>query len=122
MAISDLPGLGQDAQAACKPFKNGRPFETELNSYHNLLIRKMNKDDIFNIITEHSCEVVPELSTHSFQRDDQLSELGANSMDRADIIIMTLESLSLRIPLLAVAKAKNIGELTDLLYEQLQAN
>jgi len=82
----------------------------------------MNKDDIFNIIIEHSCEVIPDLSTHAFQRDDQLSELGANSMDRADIIIMTLESLSLRIPLLAVAKAKNIGELTDLLYEQLQAN
>lgn len=82
----------------------------------------MNKDDIFNIIVGHTCEVIPLLEKHSFQRSDRLSELGANSMDRADIIIMTLESLSLRIPLLAVAKATNLGELTDLLHEQLQAS
>lgn len=81
----------------------------------------MNKEAIFQIIVEHSREVIPALANHSFQRNQQLAALGANSMDRADIIIMTLDSLALHVPLLALARATNLGELTDLLYEQLQA-
>ncbi len=81
----------------------------------------MNKDAIFNIIVEHICEVIPRLANHSFQYTDQLSALGANSIDRADIVIMTLESLSLRMPLTETIKANNIGELADLLYEKLQS-
>ncbi|MDO9104223.1 MAG: acyl carrier protein [Methylovulum sp.] len=82
----------------------------------------MNRADIFNIITHHSCEVIPELAAHPFQAGDQLAELGANSIDRADIIMMTLESLALRIPLVALAEAKNIGELADLLHAKLQSS
>lgn len=81
----------------------------------------MNKDAIFNIIVAHICEVIPRLANHSFQYSDQLSVLGANSIDRADIVIMALESLSLRMPLTETIKAKNIGELADLLYEKLQS-
>jgi polyketide biosynthesis acyl carrier protein len=81
----------------------------------------MNKDAIFQIIAEHSREVLPALANHVFEHQQQLAALGANSMDRADIIIMTLESLGLKIPLLAVTRANNLGELTDLLYEHLQA-
>jgi polyketide biosynthesis acyl carrier protein len=81
----------------------------------------MNRDTIFSIIVNNTREVIPELVSHTFNDSDQLSELGANSIDRADIVIMTLESLALRIPLVAVAKAGNLGELADLLYEQLQS-
>lgn len=82
----------------------------------------MSKDEIFNIITSHSRVVIPALEKHAFQWSDQLSDLGANSMDRADIVMMTLESLALRMPLLALAEAKNLGELTDLLHAKLQAS
>jgi len=82
----------------------------------------MNKDDIFNIIVNHSCEVIPALAAHPFQWSDQLSVLGANSIDRADIVMMTLESLALRMPLIALADAKNLGELADLLYAKLQSS
>jgi polyketide biosynthesis acyl carrier protein len=81
----------------------------------------MTRDGIFNIIVQHSCEVIPELESHSFVETDRLADLGANSMDRADIIMMTLESLSLEIPLVELAKAKNLGELTALLYEKHQS-
>lgn len=81
----------------------------------------MTRDEIFNIIVQHSCEVIPELESHSFVETDRLADLGANSMDRVDIIMMTLESLSLEIPLVELAKAKNLGELTDLLYEKYQS-
>ncbi|HHI94228.1 MAG TPA: acyl carrier protein [Gammaproteobacteria bacterium] len=79
----------------------------------------MNKTDVFTLVVNHSREVVPELEGHDFQRTDKLSELGANSVDRAEIMMMTMESVSLRVPLLELSGATNIGELADLIYEKL---
>ncbi len=81
----------------------------------------MNKEEIFEIITRHTREVIPELETHCFQSHDALKDLGANSIDRSEIVIMTLESLSLEIPLIEVAGAGNIGELAGILYEKSQS-
>ncbi|UXY16192.1 acyl carrier protein [Chitiniphilus purpureus] len=78
----------------------------------------MNKEEIFETIVRHVREVIPSLETHRFQPDDSLKALGANSVDRADIIMMTLESLSLNIPLIAMAKAENIGDLARIMHEQ----
>lgn len=79
----------------------------------------MNKEAIFQIIVGHSRKVPPALADYAFQYNEPLAELGINSMDRA-AIIMTLESLGLKIPLLAVARAGNLGELAEMLYKQLQ--
>ncbi|MBW8851148.1 MAG: acyl carrier protein [Xanthomonadales bacterium] len=76
----------------------------------------MNQQDILDVIVNHAREVVPELETHDFQPTDSLRALGANSVDRADIIMMTLESLSLSIPLNELASAANIGELAGLIH------
>ncbi len=80
----------------------------------------MNKEEIFKTITNHACEVIPELEGHSFQLTDSLRELGANSLDRSEIVMMTLESLSLTIPLVDTVGAQDISELADILYEKLQ--
>jgi polyketide biosynthesis acyl carrier protein len=81
----------------------------------------MNKEDIFNTITRHACEVIPELKNHRFQSDDSLKNLGANSVDRSEIVMMTLASLSLNMPLMETAGAENIGELAGIVYEKLQS-
>lgn len=78
----------------------------------------MSKDEIFRVICRHACEVIPSLESHNFRFDDALKDLGANSTDRSEILMMTLETLALRIPLVATAKAKNIGELADVLSEK----
>lgn len=82
--------------------------------------KEMDKQAIFDVITGHVREVVPGLSAHSFVHDDALRDLGANSLDRSEIIMMTLESLSLRIPLVETAGASNLGELAGVLHEKLQ--
>lgn len=82
----------------------------------------MNREKIFELIVNHSCEVIPELQGYEFQRSDRLSDLGANSVDRADIIMMTMDSLSLQIPRVELFGAKNIGELADLVHEKLPTN
>lgn len=76
----------------------------------------MNQDDILQIIISHVREVLPELETHDFTSTDSLRALGANSVDRADILMMTLESLALDIPLVDMAKAQNIGELASIIH------
>lgn len=79
----------------------------------------MNQAEIFDIITRHACDVLPRLAGHQFQYDDTLKGLGANSIDRSEIVMMTLESLSMNIPLIELAGAENIGELAGILQQKL---
>jgi polyketide biosynthesis acyl carrier protein len=80
----------------------------------------MNKEEIFKLVVQHSCEVIPELEVHEFKSSDRLVDLGANSVDRAEIVGMTMEALSLQIPRVELFGAKNIGDLVDVLYTKLQ--
>ncbi|MDT3429044.1 polyketide biosynthesis acyl carrier protein [Paenibacillus forsythiae] len=80
----------------------------------------MTKEEIVQIIAQHICEIIPELKNHEFKPTDKLVDLGANSMDRAEIVMMTMESLSLQVPLVHLSGAQNIGELADSIYEKLQ--
>lgn len=75
----------------------------------------MSREKIVEIIVRHTCEVIPELEGHNFSLKDSLKKLGANSVDRSEIVMMTLASLSLDIALIETASAKNIGELADIL-------
>jgi polyketide biosynthesis acyl carrier protein len=76
----------------------------------------MSKEDIVEVIVRHAREVVPTLEDYTFLPGDSLKALGANSIDRADIIMMTLESLSLNIPLVEMAKAQSIDELASIIH------
>ena len=76
----------------------------------------MTVEDIFNVIKTHACEVLPVLKEHGFQMTDSLKDLGANSIDRSEIVMMTMETLSLHIPLIEIASAENMGELASLLH------
>jgi polyketide biosynthesis acyl carrier protein len=78
----------------------------------------MNKEAILKIIVDHTCEVIPKLKNHEFKPGDRLVDLGANSVDRAEIITMTMDSLTLRIPRVELFGAKNIGELAEVFYEK----
>lgn len=78
----------------------------------------MPMQEVLDLIVKHTCEVMPELDDHTFVATDSLRELGANSMDRAEIIMMTLESLSVTIPLVELAGANNVGELAKLIHDK----
>ena len=78
----------------------------------------MEQQDIFNLIVTHTKELLPELEDHNFTATDSLKDLGANSLDRSEIIIMTLEEMEANIPLVHMAKASNIGELATILCEK----
>ncbi|WP_127530241.1 acyl carrier protein [Paenibacillus kobensis] len=81
----------------------------------------MNKEDIFALVARHVCEVIPELEGYAFKPSERLADLGANSVDRAEIVALTMEALSLQVPRVELFGAKNIGELVDVLYEKLRS-
>ncbi|MFF4407207.1 acyl carrier protein [Streptomyces sp. NPDC001262] len=78
----------------------------------------MTIQEVFDLVVKHTCEVMPELDGHTFAATDSLRGLGANSMDRAEIIMMTLEALSVTIPLVELAGANNVGELAKLIHDK----
>jgi polyketide biosynthesis acyl carrier protein len=79
----------------------------------------MSKDEIFQLIVRHTREVLPVLEAHDFKQTDSLKALGANSIDRADVIMLTLEALSLSIPMTAMARAENMGQLAGIIHEKI---
>jgi polyketide biosynthesis acyl carrier protein len=81
----------------------------------------MIKEELFAIVVRHACEVLPDLEAHEFEPTDRLVDLGANSVDRAEIVMMIMESLSLRIPRVELFGVRDIGELVDVLHQKLQA-
>lgn len=79
----------------------------------------MNLEDVFAVIVGHTREVVPGLDDYAFRFTDSLRELGANSIDRSEVVMLALESLSLKAPMIEFAKAENMGELATLLHARL---
>ncbi len=81
----------------------------------------MDKDQIFNVIKTNIIDVVPELANRSITMQDSLKELGANSIDRAEILIKSLAALQLKIPLVEVGQPENLEELVTIFANKLQA-
>lgn len=77
----------------------------------------MSKEKIFEIIKENILDIIPELDLSEVTMKDSLKEIGANSVDRADIIMFTMESLNIRIPMVKFGNAANIGDIVDIMYE-----
>lgn len=82
---------------------------------------EMTSEEILPLITEAIVEVLPELDGHPFTESDSLEDLGADSMDRAEIVMTVLERLDLEIPLVDTHGPRNLGELAELLGEKTSA-
>ncbi|MFK4467829.1 acyl carrier protein [Bacillus sp. RC252] len=81
----------------------------------------MSKQEIFELIVRIICEVIPELEGHQFNPEDKLVNLGADSVERAEIITNIMEELLLLFPRVELHGVKNIGELAEVMYEKLQS-
>lgn len=77
--------------------------------------------EILGLIARHTREVVPGLDGYQFEPSDRLADLGANSVDRAEIAMLVQESLGLSVPRVELFGPKNIGELADLFLRKLNA-
>jgi polyketide biosynthesis acyl carrier protein len=77
--------------------------------------------DVLTLLGSCIRQVIPELSTHTFRCCERLEDLGANSLDRAEILTLCLEALQLDIPRRELVGPLNIGELAKVLHDKLRS-
>ena len=79
----------------------------------------MTKEELLNSIKEAIECVLPEADCENLSYEDSLKEIGANSVDRAEILMMLMEDAGARIPMASFGNAKNIGEILDIVLEAI---
>lgn len=73
----------------------------------------MDANKVFEIVVTQTKAVLPALEDHAFVKSDRLNELGANSIDRSEIVMLSLETLGVAIPIHELAKYASLGELAN---------
>lgn len=79
----------------------------------------MEKNYIFEIIRDTILEILDEVEESDITKDNSLHNLGANSIDRMDIIMDVCDKLNVKIPLKDFSEIKNLSEMTELFYDRL---
>lgn len=73
--------------------------------------------ELFALVKKHLLTILPHIPPAEVQIGRSMSELGANSLDRADVVIGVLEELNIKIPQDRLAQARDMGGLVEILYE-----
>lgn len=79
----------------------------------------MTKDEILDVLKTNLYEIIPELEDEEFSVDEKLVDLGLNSIDRGELITLTLESLDSDVSRIEFVKAQTIQELADVFIEKV---
>ena len=77
------------------------------------------EERVLILVKEIICEVLPDLDQAQIVPSKSLLELGANSVDRVEVVTMSMERLDLTVPLSKFANVNNIGELVVVLCKEL---
>ncbi len=79
----------------------------------------MTKEQIMELTIDSIIRTLPRLLPDMITPDKCLKQLGANSIDRVDIMTMTADRLGIRIPMVELAGAKNIEALIELFHDRV---
>lgn len=77
----------------------------------------MSKEFVYEVVKNVITEVFPDVKSEMISIEKSLKDLGANSIDRMEVVTMLMEKLSLKIPLISFAQVNNIEGLVDILIE-----
>jgi polyketide biosynthesis acyl carrier protein len=72
-------------------------------------------DAVMAAIRRSVREVLPDVDPDLVTEDRSLSELGANSIDRTDVVTMTMDDLGVSVPVGEFHRVGDIGGLASLL-------
>jgi polyketide biosynthesis acyl carrier protein len=76
----------------------------------------MTKDEVFGVVQRHVRDVLPEVSEADIRPDRSMRDLGANSLDRMDVLVASIDELGIEVPVSEFAEVKSIGGLVDALH------
>ena len=77
----------------------------------------MDKDQIKSILFSNIADIM-DMDESEIDVQESLRDLGANSVDRMEIIVETMRKIGEKINMLEFANIKNIQEMVDFLYER----
>lgn len=80
----------------------------------------MTRDEIFEVVKRCTLEVLPHLPADAVTVEGSLTDLGANSMDRVEVVMMSLEALKLRVPPAELQGVRDLRGLVDLIQRRLE--
>ena len=83
------------------------------------MTKPMTKDEVFALVKTKILDVLFDLPEDAVDRTKSLKDLGANSLDRSEIAMASMEALGLNFPLRELAGVKSIESLVSLLHEKL---
>lgn len=75
----------------------------------------MLKEHVFGVVKKVISEIIPGVKSELISSEKTLKELGANSIDRMEVITISMEELGMKIPLMSFAEVSNIEGLVDVL-------
>lgn len=76
----------------------------------------MTEAETFEVVKKVILEILPFLSASDVSVDRSLKDLGANSIDRMEVVTQSMEELGLKIPMVEFGKVQNIKGLVGLLH------
>ena len=79
----------------------------------------MTKAEIFEVVKKNALEIL-DVAPDTVTMGKSLTDLGANSVDRVEIVTMTMEDLGLKIPFMSFAGASNIEDLVEILRSNIK--
>ena len=77
----------------------------------------MPKEHVFEVVKNVISEILPDVKPEQISIEQNLKDLGANSIDRMEVVTMSMEGLGLKLPLMSFAQVSNIEGLVDVLTE-----
>ena len=80
----------------------------------------MNKQDIFATLKSNVLKVLPGVDESQVTPATSMVELGANSIDRVDIVMATMEDLRIKVATRELSEARNLQDLVDLMASKLE--
>lgn len=75
----------------------------------------MTNAEIFETVKKNVLKVLPDLQPDDVTTEGTLTDLGANSVDRADVVTMSMEDLRLTVPVSEFQEVHDIRSLVDVL-------
>lgn len=80
---------------------------------------KITRFDVFKIVQNNILEILPKITAEFVTPEKSFNDLGANSVDRIEIITSSISHLGIKIALLSFASVNNIYDLVDILFNNL---
>ncbi len=81
----------------------------------------MTRDEIFDVFKDNLFKIVDAARGKEVAEVLSMRDLGADSLEMVEVASRTMKQLRVRIPRTELSKARNIGELLDLLEQNLSA-